>query len=73
MQIDRIQELTLTANQKKSAWKPLKWTVEGEGESATSVPVRGRPLEEKTRKHDEEILVELGPHEIRTFQVSFDD
>ncbi|CAM6125814.1 unnamed protein product [Calypogeia fissa] len=69
--IETIKELTLTANQKKSDWKPLQWNVEGE--SVTSKPVRGRPLKQEKWMRDEEILVELGPHEIRTFQVSFDD
>ncbi|KAL3687509.1 hypothetical protein R1sor_013818 [Riccia sorocarpa] len=63
--IDKIEELTLTANQKKSDVEPLKWTVEGEENLLH--PKRGR-------KHDKhEVLVELAPMEIRTFVATFKD
>ncbi|KAG6556620.1 hypothetical protein Mapa_001561 [Marchantia paleacea] len=62
--IDKIEEVTLTANQKKSDVKPLQWNVEGN--ISSTVPLRGH----HHKKH--EVLVELGPMEIRTFIASFE-
>ncbi|KAL2629535.1 hypothetical protein R1flu_014221 [Riccia fluitans] len=63
--IDKIEEVTLTANQKKSDVEPLQWTVEKEPNSPN--PMRGR-------KHEKnEVLVELAPMEIRTFVATFKD
>lgn len=66
-QVKDAEELTLTANQKRSQKrKPLKWKVEGEGYHSPRddlKPVRGSPFDPRT------MLVELFPLEIRTFAV----
>lgn len=64
-QISKITETNLSANQEISEMKKkrLKWKVEGNTRSDTVV--RGKPVDPS------ELLVELGPMEIRTFLLNF--
>ncbi|KAI0513516.1 hypothetical protein KFK09_009540 [Dendrobium nobile] len=63
--ISKITETNLSANQEISEMKKkrLKWKVEGNTRSETVV--RGKPVDPS------ELLVELGPMEIRTFLLNF--
>ncbi|XP_028550522.1 alpha-mannosidase At3g26720 isoform X2 [Dendrobium catenatum] len=63
--ISKIIETNLSANQEISEMKKkrLKWKVEGNTRSETVV--RGKPVDPS------ELLVELGPMEIRTFLLNF--
>lgn len=69
LQVKEAEELTLTANQKRTKLrKPLKWRVEGEEYDSPRddlKAVRGRPFDPRT------MLVELFPLEVRTFAVYF--
>lgn len=64
MQIKELTETNLSANQKKSEMKKLKWRVVGGTESG-SAPLKGGPVESQA------LVVELGPMEIRTFLLKF--
>lgn len=59
-QIKELTETNLSANQKKSAMRKLKWRVVGDTESSPA-PITGRPVDNQA------LVVELGPMEIRTF------
>eukprot|EP01018_Ginkgo_biloba_P017372 Gb_01734 [translate_table: standard] len=64
--IRKITEMSLSANQEKSAMKVKRWRVEGyEDGKQEKVGVRGGPINEDT------LVVELGPMEIRTFILFF--
>ncbi|KAF6993710.1 hypothetical protein CFC21_010565 [Triticum aestivum] len=58
--IKELTETNLSANQKKSAMRKLKWRVVGDTESSPA-PITGRPVDNQA------LVVELGPMEIRTF------
>ncbi|XBJ15295.1 hypothetical protein VPH35_007214 [Triticum aestivum] len=58
--IKELTETNLSANQKKSAMRKLKWRVVGDTESSPA-PITGRPVDSQA------LVVELGPMEIRTF------
>ncbi|KAL4366626.1 hypothetical protein GQ457_05G012270 [Hibiscus cannabinus] len=62
--IKEVEEMSLTTNQVKSEMKKLTWKVEGENGEQPS-PVRGGPLDKSN------LVVELGPMEIRTFLLKF--
>ncbi|GAQ86088.1 lysosomal alpha-mannosidase [Klebsormidium nitens] len=62
--IEKATELTLSGNQPKSAVKKKVWRVEGE-ESTRHASLRGGPFK------DDDLTVELGPLEIRTFGILF--
>ena len=66
LQIDKIIETSLSANQERKAVenKRLKWKVQGF--AADEKVVRGGPVDPS------KLVVELGPMEIRTFIISFD-
>jgi hypothetical protein len=64
VQIEKATELTLSGNQPKAAVKKRVWRVEGE-DSSQHPNLRGGPL------RDDDLTVELGPLEIRTFGVVF--
>lgn len=64
-EINNVTELSLTANQEKSAMKPpLVWNVKG-SEGHLHEPKRSGPVDPT------ELEVELEPMEIRTFQLTF--
>lgn len=63
LQIEKVVEVSLSANQKKSEMRKLKWRIEGDQDSRTVL--RGGPL----RENDPNI--EVAPMEIRTFLISF--
>ncbi|TVU24578.1 hypothetical protein EJB05_27023 [Eragrostis curvula] len=65
--IDKIVETSLSANQERAAMekKRLKWKVKGA--PVKENVVRGGPVDSS------KLIVELGPMEIRTFILSFDD
>lgn len=63
LQIKGIVEVTLSANQKKSSVKKLKWNVEG-NEAIQKGILRGRPMCEGDTN------VEIAPMEIRTFYIT---
>lgn len=60
--IEKIVEVSLSANQKKSEMRKLKWRIEGDQDSQRVL--RGGPL----RENDPNI--EIAPMEIRTFLIS---
>ncbi|KAJ0988739.1 hypothetical protein J5N97_007095 [Dioscorea zingiberensis] len=64
--INKITEMNLSANQEKEAMlkKRLKWKVEGS--TGEKQALRGRQVDQS------ELVVELGPMEIRTFLIEFD-
>lgn len=66
LQIGKIIETSLSANQERAAMekKRLKWKVQGP--TTDEKMIRGRPVDPS------KLVVELGPMEIRTFIVSFD-
>lgn len=57
------REMSLSANQEKSEMKRLKWKVAGDS-GMDGAGIRGRPI-------DDNMVVELGPMEIRTFILNF--
>lgn len=58
--------MNLSANQEKSAMKArLKWKVEGRGGEMHEASQRGGPVNAR------ELIVELGPMEIRTFVLTW--
>lgn len=59
----KAKEMSLSANQEKSEMKRLKWKVAGDN-GMHDVGIRGRRL-------DHNMVVELGPMEIRTFVLNF--
>lgn len=63
--INKVREMSLSANQEKAEMEKrrLVWEVEGSGER--SEVVRGGPVDPQT------LVVELGPMEIRTFLIDF--
>lgn len=65
LQIVKIVETSLSANQERSAMekKRLKWKVEGP--PADEKIVRGGPVDPS------KLVVDLGPMEIRTFLINF--
>ncbi|KAK9044976.1 hypothetical protein V6N11_058866 [Hibiscus sabdariffa] len=65
--INKVREMSLTANQGRAEMekKRLVWKVEGSSEEAPKV-VRGGPVDPAT------LVVELAPMEIRTFLIDFD-
>jgi alpha-mannosidase len=67
IQIGKIIETNLSANQERAAMekKRLKWKVQGPLPSENVV--RGVPLDPS------KLIVQLGPMEIRTFIISFDN
>lgn len=56
--------MSLSTNQEKSEMKKIKWKVEGDS-GQTHNPVRGGPVDNSN------LVVELGPMEIRTFLLKF--
>jgi hypothetical protein len=64
-QIKAVEELSLTANQKRSEMSALKWRIENEPATDHRNIVRGRGLA------GDGFLVELQPMELRTFSVVF--
>lgn len=67
LQISKITEMNLSANQEKDAMlkKRLKWKVEGSAEDQ-KMAIRGRAVDLS------DLVVELGPMEIRTFKIDFE-
>lgn len=64
LQIKELKETSLSANQDKSEIKKLTWNVEGD-KSQEPHAVRGGPVKIS------DLVVELGPMEIRTFLLKF--
>lgn len=64
MQIKELIEVSLSANQEKSKMKKKTWNVAGD-KGQESKPVRGGPVSNFN------LVVELGPMEIRTFLLKF--
>uniref|UniRef100_A0A7C8ZG67 Alpha-mannosidase n=1 Tax=Opuntia streptacantha TaxID=393608 RepID=A0A7C8ZG67_OPUST len=67
-EIKEMNEMSLSANQKKSEMRPrLQWRVEGDHKATKHerIPLRGAPVNSST------LLVELAPMEIRTFLLKF--
>jgi alpha-mannosidase len=64
VQIKELTETNLSANQKKSEMKKLKWRVIGDMENGTT-SVKGGPVDCRA------LVVALGPMEIRTFLLRF--
>ncbi|KAF8035455.1 hypothetical protein BT93_C1470 [Corymbia citriodora subsp. variegata] len=62
--IKEVKEMSLSANQEKSEMKRMTWKVEGEV-AAEPTPLRGGPI------NMSDLVVELGPMEIRTFVLKF--
>ncbi|KAK2632576.1 hypothetical protein EUGRSUZ_L01376 [Eucalyptus grandis] len=62
--IREVKEMSLSANQEKSEMKRMTWKVEGEA-AAEPTPLRGGPVDVL------DLIVELGPMEIRTFLLKF--
>ncbi|XP_030535906.1 alpha-mannosidase [Rhodamnia argentea] len=62
--IKEVKEMSLSANQEKSEMKRMTWKVEGEV-AAEPMPLRGGPV------NVPDLVVELGPMEIRTFLLKF--
>ncbi|KAK3410473.1 hypothetical protein EUGRSUZ_J02454 [Eucalyptus grandis] len=62
--IKEVKEMSLSANQEKSEMKRMTWKVEGEV-VAEPTPLRGGPVAMS------DLVVELGPMEIRTFLLKF--
>ncbi|KAF5192814.1 Alpha-mannosidase [Thalictrum thalictroides] len=62
--IHYIRETSLSSNQDKSKMRKMSWKVEGDNEGY-SAPLRGGSVD----KYD--LIVELGPMEIRTFLLKF--
>lgn len=56
--------MSLSANQEKSQMKKMSWKVEGDNGGEPEA-IRGGPVSES------DLLVELGPMEIRTFFLYF--
>lgn len=56
--------MSLSANQEKSQMKKMTWKVEGDN-SGEPEAIRGGPV------NDSDLVVELGPMEIRTFLLYF--
>lgn len=67
LQIGKVTEMNLSANQERAVMKKkmLVWRVEGSAEEETKV-VRGGPVDPA------KLVVELAPMEIRTFHIDFD-
>lgn len=63
LQVEKIVEVSLSANQKKSEMRKLKWRIEGDQENRRVL--RGGPL------RDDDPNIEIAPMEIRTFLISF--
>lgn len=67
-EIKEMNEMSLSANQKKSEMRPrLEWRVEGDHKAAKHecIPLRGGPVNGST------LVVELASMEIRTFLLKF--
>lgn len=64
-QIKELKETSLSANQDKSKMKKMSWEVEGENSSNSSAAIKGGPVDMSN------LVVELGPMEIRTFLLTF--
>ena len=64
MQIKELKEVSLSANQEKSTMKKKTWKVEGD-KGAEPQATRGGPV------NSFDLVVELGPMEIRTFLLKF--
>ncbi|XP_058186256.1 alpha-mannosidase isoform X1 [Rhododendron vialii] len=62
--IKEVKEMSLSANQEKSQMKKMTWKVEGDN-SGEPEAIRGGPV------NDSDLVVELGPMEIRTFLLYF--
>ncbi|XP_039159660.1 alpha-mannosidase [Eucalyptus grandis] len=62
--IKEVKEMSLSANQEKSEMKQMTWKVEVEV-VAEPMPLRGGPV------NVSDLVVELGPMEIRTFLLKF--
>ncbi|KAI6671517.1 hypothetical protein NL676_006402 [Syzygium grande] len=62
--IKEVKEMSLSANQEKSEMKRMTWKVKGEVASEP-MPLRGGPVDVS------DLVVELGPMEIRTFLLKF--
>ncbi|GKV44092.1 hypothetical protein SLEP1_g51316 [Rubroshorea leprosula] len=62
--IKALQEVSLTTNQVKSEMKKMTWKVDGSNGTEAS-PIRGGPV------NNSNLIVELGPMEIRTFLLKF--
>ncbi|GLJ25234.1 hypothetical protein SUGI_0482860 [Cryptomeria japonica] len=60
----KIKEMSLSANQEKSKMKRLSWKVMGD-DTTKARSVRGGPVDIN------DMVVELGPMEIRTFILEF--
>lgn len=56
--------MSLSANQEKSQMKKMTWKVEGD-KGGEPMAIRGGPV------NDSDLVVELGPMEIRTFLLNF--
>ncbi|CAI5503333.1 unnamed protein product [Closterium sp. Naga37s-1] len=71
-EIEKVTELSLMANQKLSKMRPpMKWRTEEEVESTNGI--HGVGQRDAFDSTDGPYIVELGPMEIRTFAVHFDD
>ncbi|CAI5521660.1 unnamed protein product [Closterium sp. Naga37s-1] len=71
-EIEKVTELSLMANQKLSKMRPpMKWRTEEEVKSTDGV--HGVGQRDAFDSMDGPFIVELGPMEIRTFAVHFDD
>lgn len=64
MQINSIEEMSLSANQEKSKMKRMSWNVDANNDNEPA-PIRGGPVDSSA------LVVELGPMEIRTFLLKF--
>ncbi|TKY55925.1 Alpha-mannosidase protein [Spatholobus suberectus] len=62
--IKELKEVSLSANQEKSEMKKMTWKVEGDIWQEPQA-VRGGPVS------NDDFVIELGPMEIRTFQLKF--
>lgn len=65
--IKKVEEKSLSANQNKAEMKKTNWRVEGDSETSHPAPLRGGPL------NNSALIVELGPMEIRTFSLTFEE
>ncbi|KAJ7526059.1 hypothetical protein O6H91_17G079900 [Diphasiastrum complanatum] len=62
--IDKVSELSLSANQLRSKMNTLKWKLES-GFQMVENPVRGAPIQ------DGQFSIEIAPMEIRTLRIKF--
>ncbi|KAJ7516921.1 hypothetical protein O6H91_21G004600 [Diphasiastrum complanatum] len=62
--IDKVSELSLSANQLRSKMKPLKWKLET-GAQMVGSPIRGAPIK------DGQFSIEIAPMEIKTLSIKF--